>query len=173
VVQVENWLAGSSGCFFRAGGQPFCIGSICRKDNKKVNAKSIMGIMSLAISSGTEITISAEGPDAATQAGYQPGQSGKQRRVGRNVIDTLQRSSVCNRNAAPCKNQRHNAKQLHSLRVPLFLLPCGGDGVVLGCFTSRVKRVSDHDCNDKWCVWRREDDGCQQAGCIHTEQHAV
>ena len=30
----------------------------------KVNAKSIMGIMSLAISSGTEVYISAEGADA-------------------------------------------------------------------------------------------------------------
>lgn len=34
------------------------------KDEKKVNAKSIMGIMSLAISSGTEVNISAEGSDA-------------------------------------------------------------------------------------------------------------
>ncbi|MNL82330.1 HPr-like protein Crh [compost metagenome] len=34
------------------------------KEDKKVNAKSIMGIMSLAISSGTEIFISAEGADA-------------------------------------------------------------------------------------------------------------
>ncbi|MFD2881957.1 HPr family phosphocarrier protein [Paenibacillus rhizoplanae] len=35
-----------------------------KKDDKKVNAKSIMGIMSLAISSGTEIYISADGADA-------------------------------------------------------------------------------------------------------------
>lgn len=34
------------------------------KDGKKVNAKSIMGIMSLAISTNTEIKISAEGSDA-------------------------------------------------------------------------------------------------------------
>lgn len=33
------------------------------KGNKKVNAKSIMGIMSLAVSRGTEITITAEGSD--------------------------------------------------------------------------------------------------------------
>ncbi|WP_124728354.1 HPr family phosphocarrier protein [Staphylospora marina] len=33
------------------------------KGTKKVNAKSIMGIMSLAVSRGTEITIIAEGPD--------------------------------------------------------------------------------------------------------------
>lgn len=34
------------------------------KDGKRVNAKSIMGVMSLAIASGTEIVISAEGIDA-------------------------------------------------------------------------------------------------------------
>jgi phosphocarrier protein len=33
------------------------------KGDKKVNAKSIMGLMSLAISSGTEVTIGAEGED--------------------------------------------------------------------------------------------------------------
>jgi phosphotransferase system HPr (HPr) family protein len=34
------------------------------KDGKTVNAKSIMGIMSLAISKGTDVIIRAEGPDA-------------------------------------------------------------------------------------------------------------
>jgi len=33
------------------------------KQGKKVNAKSIMGVMSLAVSQGTEITISAHGED--------------------------------------------------------------------------------------------------------------
>lgn len=32
-------------------------------DNKRVNAKSIMGIMSLGVSQGTEITIIARGED--------------------------------------------------------------------------------------------------------------
>ena len=36
------------------------------KDHKKVNAKSIMGIMSLAISKGTTIKISADGSDEET-----------------------------------------------------------------------------------------------------------
>lgn len=34
------------------------------KQGKSVNAKSIMGIMSLAISHGTDVLIRAEGPDA-------------------------------------------------------------------------------------------------------------
>ena len=33
------------------------------KGEKKVNAKSIMGLMSLAVSQGTKITIGAEGED--------------------------------------------------------------------------------------------------------------
>ncbi|MGB8954724.1 MAG: HPr family phosphocarrier protein [Tumebacillaceae bacterium] len=35
------------------------------KNGKAVNAKSIMGIMSLAISNGTEVIIKADGADAA------------------------------------------------------------------------------------------------------------
>ena len=34
-----------------------------RKEGKKVNAKSIMGVMSLAVSQGTQINVSAEGDD--------------------------------------------------------------------------------------------------------------
>lgn len=33
------------------------------KDGKKVNAKSIMGVMSLALASGTEVVLSADGKD--------------------------------------------------------------------------------------------------------------
>lgn len=35
------------------------------KDDKVINAKSIIGVMSLAASRGTVLTIKAEGPDAA------------------------------------------------------------------------------------------------------------
>lgn len=33
------------------------------KDNKRINAKSIMGIMALGVSHGDEITLTAEGED--------------------------------------------------------------------------------------------------------------
>ena len=36
-----------------------------KKDNEEVNGKSIMGLLLLAASRGTRITISAEGPDEA------------------------------------------------------------------------------------------------------------
>ena len=35
-------------------------------DNRKVNAKSIMGMMSLGLASGEEITVSADGKDEET-----------------------------------------------------------------------------------------------------------
>ena len=34
-------------------------------DEKRINAKSIMGVMSLALINGTEVIIDAEGPDEA------------------------------------------------------------------------------------------------------------
>lgn len=34
-----------------------------KKDEKKVNAKSILAVLALGISKGTEITLTAEGPD--------------------------------------------------------------------------------------------------------------
>lgn len=34
-------------------------------DEKRINAKSIMGVMSLALMNGTEVVIEAEGPDEA------------------------------------------------------------------------------------------------------------
>lgn len=34
-----------------------------QKEGKKVNAKSILSVLGLGISKGTELTISAEGPD--------------------------------------------------------------------------------------------------------------
>jgi phosphocarrier protein len=39
------------------------------KGEKRVNAKSIMGVLSMGITKGTEITISAEGPDEEEAAG--------------------------------------------------------------------------------------------------------
>lgn len=40
-----------------------------QKGEKKVNAKSIMGVLSLGIVKGTDITISAQGPDEAEAVG--------------------------------------------------------------------------------------------------------
>lgn len=65
VVQLKTGLQARPAAFFVQEANRFASEVFVAKDNKKVNAKSIMGIMSLAISSGTEITILAEGPDAS------------------------------------------------------------------------------------------------------------
>lgn len=65
VVQLKTGLQARPAAFFVQEANRFASEVFVEKENKKVNAKSIMGIMSLAISSGTEISILAEGPDAS------------------------------------------------------------------------------------------------------------
>jgi phosphocarrier protein HPr len=48
--------------FFQTAGK-FTSNIWITKSEKKVNAKSIMGLMSLAVAQGTKVTISAEGED--------------------------------------------------------------------------------------------------------------
>ncbi|WP_126428648.1 HPr family phosphocarrier protein [Brevibacillus marinus] len=64
-VKLKTGLQARPAAFFVQEANRFASEIFVEKDDKKVNAKSIMGVMSLAISSGTEITISAEGPDAS------------------------------------------------------------------------------------------------------------
>jgi len=65
LVKLKTGLQARPAAFFVQEANRFVSEIFVEKENKKVNAKSIMGIMSLAISSGTEITISAEGSDAS------------------------------------------------------------------------------------------------------------
>lgn len=64
VVKLKTGLHARPAALFVQEANKFSSEVFVEKDQKKVNAKSIMGIMSLAISSGTEIYISAEGSDA-------------------------------------------------------------------------------------------------------------
>jgi len=63
VVRLKTGLHARPAALFVQEANKFSSEIYVEKDGKKVNAKSIMGIMSLAISSGTEVTISAEGAD--------------------------------------------------------------------------------------------------------------
>lgn len=63
-VQLETGLHARPAALFVQEANKFASDIFVVKGNKKVNAKSIMGIMSLAISTGTEVFISAEGSDA-------------------------------------------------------------------------------------------------------------
>ena len=64
VVKLKTGLHARPAALFVQEANKFSSEIYVEKDEKKVNAKSIMGIMSLAISSGTEVYISAEGSDA-------------------------------------------------------------------------------------------------------------
>jgi catabolite repression HPr-like protein len=64
VVKLKTGLHARPAALFVQEANKFSSEIFVEKEDKKVNAKSIMGIMSLAISSGTEVYISAEGADA-------------------------------------------------------------------------------------------------------------
>lgn len=64
VVKLKTGLHARPAALFVQEANKFSSEVYVEKDEKKVNAKSIMGIMSLAISSGTEVNISAEGSDS-------------------------------------------------------------------------------------------------------------
>jgi catabolite repression HPr-like protein len=64
VVKLRTGLHARPAALFVQEANKFSSEVYVEKDEKKVNAKSIMGIMSLAISSGTEVVISAEGADS-------------------------------------------------------------------------------------------------------------
>ena len=60
---IKNGLQ-ASGALFVQEANRFHADIFIEKDGKTVNAKSIMGIMSLAIGTGSMITITTEGSDA-------------------------------------------------------------------------------------------------------------
>jgi catabolite repression HPr-like protein len=64
VVKLKTGLHARPAALFVQEANKFSSEVFVEKDDKKVNAKSIMGIMSLAISTNTEVYISAEGSDA-------------------------------------------------------------------------------------------------------------
>jgi catabolite repression HPr-like protein len=64
VVKLKTGLQARPAAMFVQEANRYVADVFVEKDDKKVNAKSIMGVMSLAIAHGKEITISAEGKDA-------------------------------------------------------------------------------------------------------------
>ena len=63
-VNLKSGLQARQAALFVQEANRYSADLFVEKDNKKVNAKSIMGIMSLAIARGTEVTLSADGNDA-------------------------------------------------------------------------------------------------------------
>ncbi|HEX7056332.1 MAG TPA: HPr family phosphocarrier protein [Bacilli bacterium] len=63
VVKLKTGLHARPAALFVQEANKYSSEIFVEKEDKKVNAKSIMGIMSLAISANTEVAISAEGSD--------------------------------------------------------------------------------------------------------------
>mgnify|MGYP001770221900 CR=1 FL=1 len=62
-VTLKTGLQARPAAFFVQEANRFSSDIFLEKDGKKVNAKSIMGLMSLAVNSGSVITLSANGKD--------------------------------------------------------------------------------------------------------------
>lgn len=62
-VKLKTGLQARPAALFVQEANRFSSDVFLEKDGKKVNAKSIMGLMSLAVSSGTDINIIASGDD--------------------------------------------------------------------------------------------------------------
>ncbi|MCF6095976.1 HPr family phosphocarrier protein [Thermovorax subterraneus] len=63
VVKNKTGLHARPAAMFVQTANKFKSEIFVEKEGKKVNAKSIMGVMSLAVSQGTTITILAQGED--------------------------------------------------------------------------------------------------------------
>jgi catabolite repression HPr-like protein len=64
-VQLKNGLQARPAALFVQEANRYSSEVVLVKDEKRVNAKSIMGIMSLAVGHGTEVTLQVTGPDEA------------------------------------------------------------------------------------------------------------
>ena len=66
VVQNQVGLHARPATFFIQKANEFSSGIWISKDERKVNAKSLLGVLSLGVTRGTSITILAEGADEET-----------------------------------------------------------------------------------------------------------
>ena len=62
-VQNEVGLHARPATFFIQKANEFKSFITISKDERKVNAKSLLGVLSLGITKGTQITLTSEGPD--------------------------------------------------------------------------------------------------------------
>ena len=66
VVRCESGLHNKKATYFVQKANEFESSIWLESDNRKMNAKSLLGIMSLGIVSGATVTLSAVGTDAET-----------------------------------------------------------------------------------------------------------
>lgn len=63
IVKCESGLHNRQATYFVQKANEFSSNIWIESDNRKMNAKSLLGIMSLGIVTGAKVTISAMGPD--------------------------------------------------------------------------------------------------------------
>lgn len=63
-VKLKTGLQARQAALFVQEANRFAADVFLEKDGKKVNAKSIMGVMSLAVAKGTIVALTGEGNDA-------------------------------------------------------------------------------------------------------------
>ena len=68
VINNEVGLHARPATFFIQKANEFKSSIWVEKDHRRVNAKSLLGVLSMGIVQGTEITIVAEGPDEVVAA---------------------------------------------------------------------------------------------------------
>ncbi len=66
VVELESGLQARPAADFVKKANQYAAELFIEKDTKRINAKSIMGLMSLAIASGDQIELIADGSDDQT-----------------------------------------------------------------------------------------------------------
>lgn len=66
VVRCESGLHNKQATYFVQKANEFESGIWLESENRKMNAKSLLGIMSLGIVTGATVVLSASGPDAET-----------------------------------------------------------------------------------------------------------
>ncbi|MGE7624448.1 HPr family phosphocarrier protein [Viridibacillus sp. NPDC096237] len=64
-VKLKSGLQARQAALFVQEANRYSADVFLTKDNKKVNAKSIMGIMSLAVAKGSNVILTADGADEA------------------------------------------------------------------------------------------------------------
>ena len=64
VVRCESGLHNRQATYFVQKANEFTCSIWLESENRKMNAKSLLGIMSLGIVTGAKVTLSASGPDA-------------------------------------------------------------------------------------------------------------
>lgn len=63
VVKCESGLHNKQATYFIQKANDFKSSIWIEAEERKINAKSLLGVLSMAVVTGTEVTLSAEGPD--------------------------------------------------------------------------------------------------------------